>query len=153
MAYQAPLSMEISWQEYWSGLPFPSPGDLPDSGIKPGLPALQADPLPSEPLVQESLSIKTLIPWQSSWFGPGAGKTWDEPGSLSVQQLLAGVSQLACEPLQELTPKLAILFISLPVFSVASSHSAESAYWCIFNFEIFSHLSKPSSPHLLLYDK
>ena len=58
--------MEISWQEYWSGLPFPSPGDLPDSGIKPGLPALQADPLPSEPLVQESLSIKTLIPWQSS---------------------------------------------------------------------------------------
>ena len=36
-------------QEYWSGLPFPSPGDLPDSGIKPWSPALQADALTSEP--------------------------------------------------------------------------------------------------------
>ena len=35
--------MEFSRQEYWSGLPFPSPGDLPDLGIKPGSPALQAD--------------------------------------------------------------------------------------------------------------
>ena len=41
--------MELSRQEYWSGLPFPSPGDLPDPGIKPGSPALQADSLPSEP--------------------------------------------------------------------------------------------------------
>ena len=38
-----------SWQEYWSGLPFPSPGDLPDPRIKPRSPALQADSLPSEP--------------------------------------------------------------------------------------------------------
>ena len=41
--------MGISRQEYWSGLPFPSPGDLPDPGIKPRSPALQADTLPSEP--------------------------------------------------------------------------------------------------------
>ena len=41
--------MEFSRQEYWSGLPFPSPGDLPDPGIEPGSPALQADSLPSEP--------------------------------------------------------------------------------------------------------
>ena len=40
--------MEFSRQEYWSGLPFPSPGDLPDLGIEPGSPALQADALPSE---------------------------------------------------------------------------------------------------------
>ena len=40
----------ILQQEYWSGLPFPSPGDLPDPGIKPGSPALQADSLPYEPL-------------------------------------------------------------------------------------------------------
>ena len=40
---QALLSMGFSRQEYWSGLPFPSPGDLPDPGIKPGSPALQAD--------------------------------------------------------------------------------------------------------------
>ena len=47
-AYQAPPSMEFSRQEYWSGFPFPSPGDLPDPGIEPRSPALQADALLSE---------------------------------------------------------------------------------------------------------
>ena len=49
VALQAPLPMKFSRQEYWSGLPFPSPGDLPDPGIEPGFPTLQADSLPSEP--------------------------------------------------------------------------------------------------------
>ena len=49
VTHQAPLSMEFSRQEYWSGLPFPSPVDLPDPGIKPRSPALQADSLSSEP--------------------------------------------------------------------------------------------------------
>ena len=49
VARQAPLSMEFSRQEYWSGLPFASPGDLPNSGIEPGSRALQADALSSEP--------------------------------------------------------------------------------------------------------
>ena len=49
VAYKASLSMEFSRQEYWSGLPFPSPGDLPNPGIEPGSPALRADALPSEP--------------------------------------------------------------------------------------------------------
>ena len=49
VAYKAPLSMEFSRQEYWSGLPLPSPGDLPDLGIEPGSPTLQADAFPSEP--------------------------------------------------------------------------------------------------------
>ena len=48
VAYQAPLSMGFSRQEYWSGLPFSSPGDLPDPGIKPRSPALQADSLLTE---------------------------------------------------------------------------------------------------------
>ena len=48
VAYQTPLSMGFSRQEYWSWLPFPSPGDLPDPGIEPGSPALQANTLPSE---------------------------------------------------------------------------------------------------------
>ena len=47
-ACQAPLSMGFSRQEYWSGLPFPSSGDLPDPGVKPGSPALQTDSLPTE---------------------------------------------------------------------------------------------------------
>ena len=48
-SYQAPLSMGFSRQEYWSGVPLPSPGDLPDQGVEPGSRALQADALPSEP--------------------------------------------------------------------------------------------------------
>ena len=49
VAHQAPLSMGFSRQEYWSGLPFPSPGDLTNPGIKQRSPALQVDSLPSEP--------------------------------------------------------------------------------------------------------
>ena len=49
VAYQAPKFMEFSRQEYWSGLPFPSPRDLPDPGIELKSPALQADTLASEP--------------------------------------------------------------------------------------------------------
>ena len=60
-AWQAPLSMELSREENWSGLPFPSQGDLPDPGIELGFPALQADFLPSE------------SPGKPS-FLPGAGK-------------------------------------------------------------------------------
>ena len=49
VSHQAPPSMGFSRQGYWSRLPFPSPGDLPDAGIEPGSPALGADALPSEP--------------------------------------------------------------------------------------------------------
>ena len=49
VALQTPLSMEFSRQEYWSGLPFPSPGDLLYPGIEPWFPALQADTLSTEP--------------------------------------------------------------------------------------------------------
>ena len=49
VASQAPLSMGFSRQEYWSGLPFPSPGDLPNPGIEARSLALQADALTSEP--------------------------------------------------------------------------------------------------------
>ena len=62
VAHQAPLSMEFSRQEYWSGLPFPTPGDLPDPGIEPGSPALQADSLLSEP------------PWWESMVGERVGE-------------------------------------------------------------------------------
>ena len=57
VACQAPLSMEFSRKEYWSGLPGPPPRDLSDSGIKPGPPALQADSLPSEALEKGILYI------------------------------------------------------------------------------------------------
>ena len=63
VACQAPLSMGFSRQEYWSGLPCPSPGDLPNPGIKPRSSALQVDSLPSEPpgKVADYLSIYLSI--------------------------------------------------------------------------------------------
>ena len=49
IAHQGPLSVGFFRQEYWSGLPSPPPGDLPNPGIEPRFPAMKADSLPSEP--------------------------------------------------------------------------------------------------------
>ena len=61
VARQDPLSMEFSRQEYWWGWPFPSPGDLPNPGIKPRSPALQPDSLlsepPGEPISEKSFQV------------------------------------------------------------------------------------------------
>ena len=57
VAYQATPSMGFSRQECWSGLPFPSPGDLPDPGIEAESPSLQADALPSEPPEKPKTSL------------------------------------------------------------------------------------------------
>ena len=62
-AYQASLSMGFSRQEYWSGLPFPSPGDLPNPGIEPRSPTLQADALTSEPPGK----LSSQISWRRKW--------------------------------------------------------------------------------------
>ena len=67
VACQAPLSMEFSRQEYWSEYPFPSPGDLPNPGIKPRSPALQADSLPSEPQGAWAWLMIVLICNNSLW--------------------------------------------------------------------------------------
>ena len=65
VAHQAPLSLKFSRQEYWTGLPFPCPEDLPDPGIEPGPPALQADSLPSEPTGK--LPGKWAWHWHLPW--------------------------------------------------------------------------------------
>ena len=61
VAHQAPPSMGFSRQEYWSGLPFPSPRDLPDPGIEPRSPALQADALTSEPPGKPYMILSTEL--------------------------------------------------------------------------------------------
>ena len=93
IAQQAPLSMEFSRQEYWSGLPFPSPGDLPDPGTEPVSPKLQADSLLFEPLGKgcpQTPSAQALFSqaWQSL---PQSQAGWDATedlwGSWSQQVL------------------------------------------------------------------
>ena len=73
VARQVPLSMGFSRQEYWSGLPFSSSGDLPEPGTEPaslGFPALQADSLLSEPPVGEEMNVKGIRCSVSSCFLP-----------------------------------------------------------------------------------
>ena len=60
VAYRAPQSMEFSRQEYWSELPFPSPGDFPNPGIEPQSPELQADALLSEPPGKPSVQFSSF---------------------------------------------------------------------------------------------
>ena len=62
VAYQTPLSMGFPRQEYWSELPFPSPGDLPDPGVKPWSPALEVDYLPTEFPGKPSISVNLGFP-------------------------------------------------------------------------------------------
>ena len=67
VAHQAPLSLGFSRQEYWRALPLPSPGDLPDPGIKPGSPPLQADSLSTEPPGKLMLVYLFKSKLQTSW--------------------------------------------------------------------------------------
>ena len=91
IAYRAPLSMEFSKQEYWSGLPFHSPGDLPGPGIEPWSLTLQADALPSEPPGKPGRWQMPLLqlcstlcdPMDCPWRSPGQTT---EMGSLSLLQ-------------------------------------------------------------------
>ena len=70
VAYQASPSMGFSRQEYWSGLPFPSPGDLPNPGIEPWSPALEADALTSEPPGRSGL-VNSFLNLQNPRTEPG----------------------------------------------------------------------------------
>ena len=70
VAHQLPLSMGYPGQEYWNGLPFPSPGDLPDPGIEPWSPTLQADALPSEP-PGKPMGLKLVLNWSTDHLHAG----------------------------------------------------------------------------------
>ena len=66
IACQAPLSIEFSRQEYWSGLPYPPPGDLPYPGVEPGSPTLQADSFLSElPVLHRTALMTKIYPAQT----------------------------------------------------------------------------------------
>ena len=83
IAYQAPPSMRFSRQEYWSGLPFVSPGDLPDPGIKPVSLALQADSLPLSHLGSLLRGLMSLNDLAFTQF-PSTSLSFSYSGLLSV---------------------------------------------------------------------
>ena len=94
VVHQAHLSMEFSRQEYWSGFLFPSPGDLPNPGIKPGFPALQADSLLSEPgsppKVKHHQELLTTIKEQSQCDRVDGG--WCRVRGEAASHMVDGVS-------------------------------------------------------------
>ena len=95
VAYQAPPSMGFSRQEYWSGLPFPSPGDLPNPGIEPRSPTLEADALTSEPPGKPKLLEWVAIFWDRNQIRISciAGEPPGKPLRESNAQLFNTVSQ------------------------------------------------------------
>ena len=68
VAYQAPQSVEFSRQKYWSGLPFPSPGDLPNPGIECGSPTLQADRITFTIALEILMEPRNVGRWGKLWF-------------------------------------------------------------------------------------
>ena len=115
VAHQAPLSLEFSRQEYWSELPFPSPGDIPHPGIEPRSPALQADSLPSEPpwmpLTHSICSLNIsflplfLLNFRSQYYsavGSCGRKTWFVPVDISASPwgaaAVSGTTSLPTRP-------------------------------------------------------
>ena len=118
VAHQAPLSVGFARQESWSGLPFSSPGDLPNPGIEPEFPALGADSLPLAP----------------------PGKTCQRIKSFSVQ--FGSVSQLCqilCDPMNCSTPGLPVHH-QLPEFTQTHIHQVGDA------IQPSHPLSSPSPP-------
>ena len=109
IACQAPLSVEFSRQEYWSGLPFPNPGDLPDPGMEPGSPALQADSLPSVSQSVQSLSRVQLFvtPWTAARQASlSITNSRSLPKPMSIELVMPSSHLILCRPL--------ILLPSLP---------------------------------------
>ena len=117
VAYQAPPSMGFSRSEYWSGLPFPSPGDLPDPKIEPGSPALQVDSLLPEPVGKSkntrvgSLSLLqgNFLTQESNW------------GLLHYKQILYQLSYLASPRRWPLPSLLSSVALSTDQYSLCST--------------------------------
>ena len=113
VAQQAPLCMGFSRQEYWNGLPFPSPGDIPDPGIEPGSPALRVESLPS---VVQSLSCAQLFatPWTAACQAcPSLTNSWSLLKLISIESVMPSNHLILCQPL----PLLSSVFPSIRVFS------------------------------------
>ena len=149
VAYQAPQSMGFSRQEYWNGLPFPSPGDLSNPGIKPGSPALQADALPSEPPGKTSVQFSSvqslshvrlfetplIAAHQASL---SITNSWSLLKLIPIKSVMPSNHLILCRPLLLLPP----IPPSIRVFSNGSTlHMRWPKYWS-FSFSI-----SPSNEH------
>ena len=146
VACQVPLSMGFSRQEYWSGLPFPSLGDLPNPGIEPWSPALQADALPSEPptpracvglviVVVQSLSCVQLF--ATTWIAACLTSlsftiSWSLLKLMSTELVMPSDHLILCCPLLFLPS----IFPRMRVFSNELALRIRWPKYCSFSFSI-----------------
>ena len=129
VACQDPLSMGFSRQEYWSGWPFPSPGDLPDPGIEPRSPALQADSLPTELRASFPTSKSCFVIWRNML----------RPCCCSVTKSYLTV----CNPMNYSTP-------GFPVLHCLQEFTQTHVHWVDDAIQLSHPLSSPSPSALNL---
>ena len=148
VAHQAPQSMKFSRQEYWRGLPFPSPGDLPNPGMEPRSPALQADALPSEPpgkpkdlvlsVSPSSVGLPSTAKQKKKWRGHTRIVSKILPrrleGILNLNSVARGPGQHTRGPfcVTSLLPPL--LSVDAPATHVTSPHSCRKDFSLILLF-------------------
>ena len=127
---QAPPSMEFSRQEYWSGLPFSSPGDLPNPGIEPSSPALQTDALPSEPPAKPKV-LEGVLKARSGLGRSTKSKIWSQPsGEAAAAKSLQSCPTL-CNPIESSpsgSPVSGILQVRTLEWVAISFSSAEETW-------------------------
>ena len=120
IAHQTPLSMGFSRQKYWSGLPCPPPGDLPDPRVESGSPALQADSLPSEPPGKPSVQFSSVVwscltlcdPMDCSTPALSITNSWNLFKLMSIESVIPSKHLILCHPLLPSS-----IFSSIRVFS------------------------------------
>ena len=146
------VAISFSRQEYWSGLPFPSPGDLPDPGIKPGSPALQADTLTSEPpglgkpkhLISSVQLLSRVRLFATPWTAAlqvslSITNSQSSPKSMSIESVMSSSHLILCCPLLLLPP----IPPSTTVFSNESTlHIRWPKHWS-FSFSISPFIEHP----------
>ena len=163
VAHQSPLSMGFPRQTYWNGLLFPSPGDLPDPGIKPTSPALQADSLPlshqGNPFwhlsVQLLSHVQLLSDMKGAWTAAHQASlsitnSQSLPKLMSIELVMPSNHLILCHP-HLLLPSI---FPSIKVFSKESVlHIRWPKYWT-FSFSIspFNEFSGPISFRIDWFD-
>ena len=101
---QSPSSMGFSRQRYWSGLPFPSLGDLPDPGIKPSSPTLQADPIWATRGSQDQTSLESPAHKVGPWLVPGNLDLRSFPGGSDSKESVCNAEELGLIPESERSP-------------------------------------------------
>ena len=126
VARQAPLSMGFSRQEYWSGLPFPSPGDLPDPGMEATSPTLQADALPQTHLGSIPLAHSQPQTSVQYMFEPVSAWVTREPPGVWMRPLLWGKRLAQCRYLGNRWSPHSPLLSSLPASLASCSQDTMS---------------------------